>query len=320
MLDSKGTRLVSVVLAAVILLNIFLVSCDKKDNVSDAETVRFTDALGRDVSVKKEPERVAALLGSFADVWILSGGTLCAAAEDAWEDFGLELDGALNIGGAHSPSLEALMSASPELVLASASTASNVDMKDTLESAGITVAYFDVDNFADYLQMLDICTDITGRKDLYEQNGVQIQKEIEEIKTKFANENLPEAERKILLLRASSSTLKAKGSKGTVLGEMLSDIGCINIADNNKNLLEDLSAEAVILEEPHHIFVVTMGSDTEAAKRSLDSVINENPAWNTLSAIKENRLHIMDKTLFNLKPNERWAEAYQILYETLTED
>jgi hypothetical protein len=27
----------------------------------------------------------------------------------------------------------------------------------------------------------------------------------------------------------------------------------------------------------------------------------------------------MDKKLFNLKPNERWGEAYQRLYESLTE-
>ena len=37
-----------------------------------------------------------------------------------------------------------------------------------LTEAGVTVAYFDVSDFDAYLQMLDICTDITGRKDLYE--------------------------------------------------------------------------------------------------------------------------------------------------------
>jgi hypothetical protein len=30
-------------------------------------------------------------------------------------------------------------------------------------------------------------------------------------------------------------------------------------------------------------------------------------------------VHLMDKTLFNMKPNARFAEAYRILYETLTE-
>ena len=279
--------------------------------------IRFTDALGREVSLDQKPTRVAALLGSFADVWMLAGGTLCAAAEDAWEDFGLKLDDAVNVGGAHSPSLERLLSADPELVLASASTASHVDMKDTLEAMGITVAYFNVDHFGDYLTMLDICSDLTGRKDLYEQNGLRIQKEIRQIKDAYAACNLTDQERTVLLLRASSGAVKAKGSEGTILGEMLADMGCINIADGESGLLEDLSVEAVIRAEPQHIFVVTMGSDTEAAMASLSSMMTENPAWGSLRAVAEGRLHVMDKTLFNLKPNDRWGEAYRKLYETL---
>ena len=71
-------------------------------------------------------------------------------------------------------------------------------------------------------------------------------------------------------------------------------------------------------EQPHHIFVVTMGSDASAAEKMLETMIKENPAWSTLGAVKEARLHVMEKALFHLKPNDRWAEAYGILYETLT--
>ena len=293
-------------------------SCEKRKEDADGESVCFTDALGRSVCVKKGVERVAALIGSFADVWQLSGGILCASAEDAWEDLGLRLDGAVNIGGAHSPSLELLISSEPELVLASASTASNVDMRESLEAMGITVAYFDVDNFDDYLDMLDICTDITGHKELYVQNGLSLKARIDSVKQSYASADIPDAHRRVLLLRASSSAVKAKGSEGTVLGEMLADIGCVNIADSDTSLLEDLSVEAVIREEPYHIFVVTMGSDTQKARESLDSMMRENPAWGTLSAVKEGRLHIMEKQLFNLKPNARWAQSYEILYDALT--
>lgn len=307
---------------AIILIAALLVSftaCKKQPSIENVNTVIFTDALGRSVSIKQNPERVAALLGSFADVWQLSGGALCAAAEDAWEDFGLDLGNAINIGGAHSPSLELLISAVPDFVIASASTASHVEMQEALEAMGITVAYFDVDCFDDYLNMINICTNITDRKDLYEQNGIQLKAEIDEIKARYAKADIPEDKRKILILRAASSFVKAKGSKGTILGEMLYDMGCINIADSNTALLENLSLEAIIREEPYHIFAVTMGSNENAAKASLENMIKENPAWNTLNAIKEGRLHIMDKELFNLKPNDRWAESYEILYEKLTE-
>ena len=295
-----------------------LTACEGASAPTGEDTVTFTDALGRTVTARKNPARVAALLGSFADVWVLAGGTLSAAAEDAFMDFGLDPTGCVDLGGAHSPSLERLIASDPDLVIASASTASNVEMRETLEAMGITVAYFDVDHFDDYLHMLDICTEITGRRDLYEKNGLDIKAEIGAVKSQYASDGVPESERRILLLRAASTFVKAKGSRGTILGEMLADMGCINIADSDTSLLENLSAEAVIREQPYHIFVVTMGSDPSASEKMLETMIKENPAWSTLGAVKENRLHVMDKTLFNLKPNDRWAESYRILYEILT--
>ena len=313
-------RLIAVFIALV-LFTFCGCSVKSSDIVSsdlDAQII-FTDALNREIHIEKSPERVAALIGSFADVWQLSGGSVCAAAEDAWDDFGLELGDAVNIGGAHSPSVESLLSADPDFVIASASTASNVEMKETLENAGITVAYFDVDCFEDYLSMLDICTDITGRKDLYEQNGTMLQAQIDAIKEECLQAKLPENERKILLLRATSGFVKAKGSEGTILGEMLADLGCINIADSDEALLENLSVESVIREEPYRIFVVTMGDDTETAIDNLTRMMDENPAWGSLEAVSENRLHIMDRKLFNIKPNAKWAEAYEQLSAILLE-
>ena len=141
-----------------------------------------------------------------------------------------------------------------------------------------------------------------------------IKLQIEAAKAQVA---LPESQRTILLLRAHSGSVKAKGSKGTILGEMLADLGCINIADSDTSLLETLSVESVIRQEPHRIFVVTMGNDTQKALENLNRMMDENPAWGALRAVTENRLHIMDRKLFNIKPNENWAESYETLCEIL---
>lgn len=314
-----GKTFIKIITAFLVVLTMLFcfVSCSLQEEKDIKNTVSFTDALNRNVTVEKNPERVAALIGSFADVWILSGGSVCAAAEDAWLDFDLELSNAINIGGAHTPNLELLLSAKPDFVIASASTSSNVEMQSILENSGITVAYFDIDNFDDYLSMLDICTEITGRKELYEKNGTSVKKQIEDVKFKCLNSELSDNEKKILLIRASSGSVKAKGSKGTILGEMLADIGCINIADSDISILETLSIESVIRQNPYHIFVVTMGDDSQKATENINRFISENPAWGTLEAIKENRFHIMDKKLFNLKPNAKWAESYEKLSQIL---
>ncbi len=309
-------KIFATLLLPVVLL-CMLTACAGSEIKTGENQVTFTDALGREVTVLKSPKKVAALLGSFADVWVLSGGALCAAAEDAWEDFNLELPGAVNIGGAHSPNLELLLSTDPEFVIASASTASNVEMREVLEAAGITVAYFDVDHFEDYLKMLKTCTDITGRPDLYEKNGLEIQKRIEEIKNEFAAAGLSDSQKTVLVLRAASGFVKAKGSSGTILGEMLADLGCINIADSDTSLLENLSVESVMRQEPYRIFVVTMGSNPQKAMDNLDQMFRENPAWGTLEAVNQNRVHLMERNLFNIKPNTGWAESYETLREIL---
>ena len=114
--------------------------------------MRFTDDLGRTVTCAAEPQRVAALIGSYAEVWCLAGGrdTLVAAADDAWTSFDLGLDeGVVNLGAIKTPSLEALLAAKPDLVLASTNTSANLELMDVLEGADIPVAYFDVQGFDD---------------------------------------------------------------------------------------------------------------------------------------------------------------------------
>ena len=300
-MNKKLTRL----LCALILLFATIstvAACSNKVPAAE-NAITFIDALGREVTLEKEPQRVAALIGSFADVWMLSGGSVCAAPEEAWTDYHLDLPDAVDVGGAHSPNLELLLSSEPDFVIASASTASNVEMLEILESAQITVAFFDVDNFEDYLQMLGICTSITGRKDLYERNGMEIQKKIEDIKAAFAH----------------SGAVKAKGSEGTILGEMLSDLGCINIADSDTSMLENLSVESVIRQNPYRIFVVTMGDNRDKAIRNLNQMLESNPAWSELDAIRQDRLHFVDRALFNSKPNARWAESYETLSDIFLE-
>ena len=285
--------------------------------VLQAETGHtFTDDLGRTVTVD-DPQRVACLLGSFADVWYLAGGEVIAAADDAWEDFELPLpDDAVNLGHTKELSLEALFAAEPDFVIASANTAGNVRWRETLEAAGISVAYFDVSDFDDYLRMLKICTDITGRADLYEQHGLAVQAQIDLAVQRARDRG---TNPKVLYLRASASSIRAKNSQGSVLGEMLAKLGCVNIADADESLLENLSMEHILLEDPDFIFFVQLGDDTAGTEERIGQFMQENPAWASLTAVQEGRVCYLDKKLYNLKPNARWGEAYLILEELLRE-
>ena len=281
----------------------------------------FTDALGREVTVEN-PKRVAALLGSYADIWYLAGGEVIASADDAWDDFDLPLpEDAVNLGMTKELSLEKLFEANPDFVLASSNTKGNVEWLETLESAGITVAYFEVNDFSDYLNFLKICTDITGRSDLYEKNGLAIAEQIEEVIRCSEDRIAQKGEAPtILSLRASSTFIRAKNSKDNVLGEMLASLGCVNIADHEESLLENLSVEQIILQDPDYIFFIQQGDNEEGTKENINSFIAENPAWSELTAVKEGRVYLLEKELYALKPNDRWAEALENLERILTDE
>ncbi len=281
---------------------------------SAAQAYTFTDDLGRTVTVE-QPERVAALIGSFADVWCLAGGqsTLVAAAHDAWTSFDLGLsDTVADLGAVKEPNLEVLLAAQPDFILASCNTTADLELESTFERAGIPTAYFDIQSFDDYLNMLKICTDLTGCPENYETYGLQVQEQVEASKAR-QDGSAPTA----LTIRATGSSCKVKGSSDFLLGEMLADLGCVNVADSNTSLLEELSLEAILAADPDYIFVVLQGSDATDAQETLEKTLLSNPAWSSLRAVQEGRFHTLEHSLYNLKPNARWGEAYEKLADIL---
>lgn len=286
--------------------------------VEESSAITFTDDLGREVTVS-DPQRVAALLGSFAQIWMLAGGDVIATADDAWDDLSLELsEETVNLGNTKQLSLEQLLAADPDFILASINTRQNIEWQETLDATGIPTAYFDVSDFDDYLRLLSICTNITGRKDCFEQYGSDVATHIENVlaksKKRLEENNAPT----VLSMVASASSIFAKNSEGNVLGEMLNNLGCINIADSDNMLLENLSIEHIILSDPEYIFFVQRGDNTQGMQEHVQKTLMEHPAWSELTAVKNGHVYFMDKNLYNLKPNHRWGEAYQGLENILS--
>ena len=278
-----------------------------------SEAVSFTDDLGRELEIVP-PKRAAALIGSFADIWCLAGGkdALAAAAGDTWTNFDLGLSEAVvNLGSVKEPNLELLLACEPDLILASCNTAADLELLETFQTAGIPAAYFEVDSFEDYLRMLEICSRLTGCPENYERYGVQVRSQVERAVAR-QDGSAPT----VLYIRSSGSSCKVKGSEGSVLGEMLAALGCVNAADGG-SLLDELSLEGIIAADPDFIFAVLQGSDKEKAQATLEATLLSNPAWSGLRAVKEGRFHTLDHTLYNLKPNARWGEAYEKLADIL---
>ncbi len=299
---------------ATLALVLLLAGCGRSPAEEKTAGITFTDDLGREVTVE-QPQRVACLIGSFADVWRLAGGeeSLVATAHDTWTSFDWTPgEGVADLGAIKEPNLELLIAQEPDLVLASSNTAADVELLDTLVDSGLNVAYFKVTNFDEYLRMLEVCTRLTGKPENFTRYGTALEE-----RRQAALARADGSEPTVLYVRATGVSVKVKNSRDSVLGEMLAEFGCVNIADSGSTLLEELSMEAILLADPAYIFIVVQGADPADARALLDQTLLSDPAWQSLTAVKKGRCYEMDPKLYNLKPNARWGEAYEGLAELL---
>lgn len=315
--NSKAPARVFFILVIISLFTQMLTGCKTQPeaNVNSEYYYSFTDSMGNTVNLKEKPERVVSLVGSYAETWILAGGSLVGVTNDVITERKMDLSEETKIVGTiKDPNVEEIIVLSPDLVLLSTDIQSHMKISEILEKSKIPFAFFKVEHFEDYLAMLEICTDITGNKDLYEKNGLEVKRQIDAVLAKIDEKDNPS----ILFIRAFSSGAKAKNDDNMAC-KILNDLGTVNIASKHKSLLEDLSMEEIIQEDPDYIFVVTMG-DSEKALQALRDGIEKNPAWSNLTAVKNDRYIVLPKELFHYKPNAKWGDSYEYLAKILYPD
>lgn len=273
--------------------------------------VVVTDSEGNTAKLTKK-SRVISAYASFADCWLLSGGTLVGVTQDAINEHHLPVGDAAVIGTVKDVNLEKIAAQNPDYVILSEDLMAHKKIEASLKQMGIAYGYFTVDTFAEYQKMMKQFCAVNDREDLYQKNVSDVENRIKSIRAK-----IPKTEKQpsVLLMRAFSTGVKAK-TDDNLAGQILKEFACKNIADQTPSLLEDMSVEQIIKEDPDYIFVLTMG-DEKKAKEYLKNHLENNPAWAELSAVKHQRYIILPKDLFHYKPNDRWDESYEYLAKIL---
>ena len=303
--DRKMKKIFATLLCAAVLCS--LCGCGTAEEPAQTKGVVVTDIFG-DSAVLNAESRVAFGYTSFAQCWQLAGGEPLGVTLDAVEDRGMDLPEEVEIiGTVKSVDLEKLIALSPDYVVLSADLTAHTELKDSLREMGIPCGYFRVDTFDDYKSLMVQFCAVTGRDDLFEQNVTRVEENISSIRV-----SIPEGNgESVLLLRAYSTGVRAK-TDDNLAGQILREFHMENIADKSPSLLEELSMEQIILEDPRYIFVTTMG-DEQAAEEYMRLNMESDPAWSSLTAVKEGRYIFLPQDLFHYKPNERWDESYEYL-------
>ena len=256
------------------------------------------------------PEHVVAANRSMADLWLLAGGSLAGATEDAMELEGIGGQTQV-IGTTEKLNIEAIVALEPDLVLLSATIPSHKTARKTLEEMQVPCKALEIDSFDDYDSAMRELTALTGREDLSRTNVQDVRDRIGRI--------LEQAER----TDASFLTIRISPSKTVALKndyfscDIISGFGLHNVAQDD-TALKDLNLEAVVQWNPDYIFVVTQG-DEEKARKLYQNTYLDQAAWNGLDAVRNGRVFLLPKDLFQFKPNARWDEAYAYIDRILRE-
>ncbi len=297
-------RLISLIV--LLMLCIALSACGKPRVPDSSDGFLLTDAMGNPVRLSPNA-RVVSCYGSFADCWILSGGELVGVTDDAVEQGILSAGSVSLVGTVKNIDLERIIALSPDYVILSADLAAHLKLQESLDKAKIPHGYFRVDTFSDYKKLMEQFCAVNGRQDLYKIHVSDVEEKISSVLEKIPKNT----EKSVLLLRVYSTGMKAK-TDDNLAGQILKEFGLSNIAHENASLLEDLSVEKILLEDPDYIVALAMGEQA-AADEFLRQNVENNPAWAGLTAVKNGTYFMLPKELFHYKPNERWAESYETL-------
>jgi len=316
-------RIITSIITIIMVLSICFVcltACNEKIDLTKGSII-IVDSDGYTVGFDATPTRVVVFQAALADVWIQSGGTIVGITDD-YDDYGLNIENVEIIGENHYTQDELIVNLKPDFVIYSRKNTKDLAVVEKLKSMNIKTFGAEIENFADYLYVLSQFCKLTGRDDIYKSNGVDIQTKINTIISSVPEEH----NNSYILLRTRSTSNPTIIGSNHFVSEMLDDLGATNIAASNEDTGNlTFSMEKVVEANPDYIFITFMGiSNVVKSKTWLANNILNKPEWQNLDAVKNNKvIYLYDENnldrahLFQYKPNEKWADAYQYLYDQL---
>lgn len=271
---------------------------------------QVTDTTGTVVTLPAKPQRVVILNASNVDLYVAAGGrdTLAGRCDSQFysEETAAAVKDIPSVGLIHQPNREAILAAGPDLVIG-ADVPYNVQLRDTLAQAGIPLYINGIHSYEDVLRTLTLYGELTGREEDAAASLAVVERAREEGLARTEGRQGPKA---FILLRTPQGSTAVTSE--AFAGDMLRMLGGQNPADGQATEYTGyapLSTEFIIREDPEVLFILTMGTTGEASAEVPDELRGD-PAWNGISAVKNDRIYMLPGELFLVNPGVRMADAF----------
>ena len=297
-------------LMAITLIICFMTSCgnEKVESVPDKVFAIIDDDANRKIYLESKPERIAVTSASFLEPLHEVGGNIVGrpASKTNTPDWAKNIP---DIGHVYQIDVEKLLACTPDLVIINKGM--NEKLLSVLEENQIPALVLDMKTYDDVKREVKIFSQITGNVD----KGEEIINRMDaEIKNIF--DGAPKEKFRVAILHSTAQGLTVQ-LDGSIAGNIVKMFGWENVAadmtplENNPDAAP-YSMETLAAQNPDIIFVTSMGNIDEI-KSNMQQTIAENSAWQTIGAIKNNRVYYLPQDLFLLSPALRYPEAVRLV-------
>lgn len=199
------------------------------------------------------------------------------------------------IGSPMAPDLEVVTKLEPDLLLGAESLRSTLDK--TLEGMDLQKAYLRTESFEDLKLSLKVLGTYLNKKDEMNAALSKILDKENELSKLAEGKELPS----VMLVIGTSDSFMVMSEK-SYLGSLVKKLGADNIATSVLKVTDTYSPinmENVVAADPDVILVLASG-DHGATKDKFKKEIEKNETWTKLSAYKNDKIQILDYSVFGV--------------------
>ena len=308
-------------LAAICAGGLLFSGCGEEKNtppvaVEQAQTfATITDDAGRTVTLQQKPTRIVVTSASFLEPLNAVGGVIVGRpdSKNKMPDWAKDLP---SVGAVYQIDMERLLSCAPDLVIINKGM--NEKLLYVLEENKIPALVVELKTYDDVKRGLRTFATISGDT----QAGDKIIRDMD-ADIQAIVERVPKNKFRVAILHSTAQGLTVQ-LDGSIAGSIVKMFGWENVASNMTPLEKNpdaapYSMETLAEQNPEIIFVTSMG-DLEEIKANMTKAIAENAAWQTIGAIKYNRLYFLPQDLFLLSPGLRYPDAFKTMAELIYPD
>jgi len=309
---------ISLTLITIIIISAIFIYSHQNFQQSQ-EGITITDSQGYQTTLKTIPTRIISIAPSVTPILFEIGvGDKVVGLTDydnspydfsAWFAAG----NMTSVGGFSTPNLEVVLLLQPDIIF---TTDINDAMIPNMRNLGLNVIVVGPKSINDIYQTIKLIGKATGAEDNANTLVNKLTNQINHVTATINAANIAVKPTVYCEIWSSNAGLMTVGSS-TWLNDVINTAGGINLFSNVTEEYPTTSSEVIITDNPDIILLPTdMGGAPSYG--SVDKV-KARPGWNTINAVTNDRIYILDSDLFN-QPGIRVADQVQVIATCLYPD